>query len=128
MLSDVARRRLAWGLAGVLAAVFLWQGIAKLAGTHAERAAFVDRWHYPLWSMYVVGVVELVGAGLVLVPRVRPHACVLLGALMLGALGTHLRVGEWSALPLPLTTLVLAVWAVVLERNRLLRRVGPASS
>ena len=126
MLSPRARTTIAWGCALVLGAVFLVQGGTKLFGAQFERDAFA-RWHYAAWFMYVAGAIEVLGAVVVLVPQTRPKGAVLLTAMMLGAMGTHLYWKEFLSVFLPLALLVIAVTIIVLERNRFLKRVISAS-
>ena len=53
----------------LLALVFFLSGAAKLLGLEFEIQAF-DRWGYPLWFMYLSGVVEVAGAIGLLLPRI----------------------------------------------------------
>ncbi|ELM3722002.1 DoxX family protein [Edwardsiella piscicida] len=99
---------LTWGLL----IIFLASGAAKLAGLAFEQAAFA-RWGYPQWFMYAVGAAETLGA-LGLLSRLRRWAAGGLLLLMLGALQTHLRFGEWGML---LLALILAAGLLVRIRR-----------
>lgn len=99
-----------WIAVGLLVVLFLLQGGMKLAGASHEVQAFTERWGYPLWFMYVVGTLEVAGAVGLLIPKLRPLAASGLFLLMLGAIATHVRVGEWMALPLPVVAAGLAAW------------------
>jgi len=65
------------------------------------------RWGYPPWFVEVTGAIELCGAGLLLIPRVRFYGVVLLGMTMLVASLTHFQAGEMAAVPVPLVLLSL---------------------
>jgi len=81
-------------LAYLLALVFLPSGAAKLAGLEFEIQAF-ERWGYPLWFMYLSGVVEIAGAIGLLIPRFAALSAACLALFMSGAVGTHLINSEW---------------------------------
>lgn len=93
----------------LLALVFAASGGAKLLALPFETEAFA-RWGYPLAFMYVIGVLELAGAVGLLVPRLSALAAFCLSALMLGAIGTHLRHGEWAMAVLALAILLATFW------------------
>ncbi len=95
-----------WLLTILLAAFFLMAGGAKLAGSPSQIAHFV-RWGYPGWFLYVVGIVESVGAIGLVVPRLAGFAVLILGITMVGASLTHLIHGESLAVPVPLVLLCL---------------------
>src|SRR5262245_42574987 len=88
----IALRRIAvWGNAGLLTVAFVAVGVSKLAGAAAMRwAERFEHWGYPANAHYVVGVLEILGGLGVLVPRLRPAASLMLGALMIGAFCTHI--------------------------------------
>lgn len=92
-----------WILQGLLVVAFLAAGGQKLLGVESQVAEF-DRYGYPLWFMYVTGIVEVTGALGLLVgfsrPVVTPFAALLIVGTMLGALFTHVRIGD------PLQTMV----------------------
>ena len=110
----------------VLAAGFLLQGGLKVAGL--ERDAFA-RWGYPEWFMYAVAAYELALAAAFLAPAalVRGHALRFWAAvaalpLMIGAAATHVRLGEYAILPLPVAFFGVAAWlAYVTPRGRTAR-------
>lgn len=99
----------AWTLQGLLAALFLFQGGAKLASAHFEVEAFAERYDYPLAFMYFIGALELVAVGLLLVPRFTLYGAAWITPLMLGAAHTHIfREEAPQNAALPATVLVLA--------------------
>jgi uncharacterized membrane protein YphA (DoxX/SURF4 family) len=100
----ITRRTTAvWASAVVLAIAFASIGVSKLGGASATRwAERFEQWGYPANAQYVVGVLEIVGAIGVLVPRWRSAASLMLGALMIGAVGTHLVHTEFARVIPPL--------------------------
>ena len=78
----------------LLALVFFLSGAAKLLGLEFEIQAF-ERWGYPLWFMYLSGVIEVAGAIGLLLPRISAAVAVALALFMTGAVGTHLIHSEW---------------------------------
>ena len=112
-----------WALAGLLALAFLAVGSFKLMGDQMHVDNF-ERWGYPIWFMYVVGVVEVLGALSLLYPRTAAWGALLLTGNMTGATITHLLASEWAMAPVPL---VLGVLLVVLAKLRWPDRIGAPS-
>ena len=77
--------------------IFVASGGAKLLGLEFELEAF-ERWGYPLWFMYVTGVVEVIGGLVIWVKRLRLITSVGLNCVMIGAMATHLLNAEWPML------------------------------
>lgn len=90
-----------WVLSVMLAGGFAFMASGKLMGSEMSAAGF-ERWGYPLWFMYVVGLMEVTGAVLLLVPRLASYGALLLGVVMLGAVATHISAAEYSMLVMPL--------------------------
>ncbi len=104
------RKTAVWGAAIVLAVAFVAVGISKLAGASAMRwSARFGGWGYPANTSYVVGVFEVIGGLGVLFPRWRRAASLTLGALMVGALCTHLVHSEFPRVIPPLVLGALAL-------------------
>ena len=92
-----------WGGAIFLAVAFVWAGVSKLEGASAMRwTERFGHWGYPANAQYVVGVFEILGGLGVLIPRWRRPASLTLGALMMGALCTHVVNGEFPRVIPPL--------------------------
>ena len=103
-----------WVLQLLLAALFAIQGIMKLSGSPAWISRF-RAWGYPDRFYLVVGLAELLGAVLLLIPRLARIGAVMLLVVMVGATATHLIHRE----PQILTTMVLAtLLAIVLYMRR----------
>jgi putative oxidoreductase len=90
----------------LLGIFFIMAGGKKLLGQEAQIDSFF-RWGYPLWFLYLIGAIELVGGICLLIPQVRFFAVLVLSVTMVGAFLTHLRAGEMAAVPVPLVLLVL---------------------
>ena len=82
---------LVWALAVLLAFVFLFAGGAKLLGSRAMIQEFTQI-GAGQWLRYVTGVLEILGALGVLVPRYRFWAALQLAAVMAGATAINLFV------------------------------------
>lgn len=107
----------------LFALLFFQVGVVKFAAFDAwsERLA---GWGYPAGSNVVIGTVELLCAIALLVPRVAGYAAGTLGAVMLGACGTHLLHGESKNAAF---TAVLAVLLFTLAWFRLPRKPSGAA-
>ena len=91
-----------WVILGIL---FLAAGGSKLLDPLAHAKKFAH-WGYPLWFVYVTGIIEVVGGIGLFIPAGRFVGVILLSVTMVGAAITHLRAQEMSALPVPLVLLV----------------------
>jgi uncharacterized membrane protein YphA (DoxX/SURF4 family) len=102
---------LAWILAVLLAAVFLFAGGVKLLGSRAMVQEFTQI-GAGQWLRYVTGVLEVSGAIGVLIPKYRFWAALQLAAVMAGATAVNIFVLHVD--PLAQLTAVLLAAAVVL--------------
>jgi putative oxidoreductase len=97
------RRIAMWGGAIFLAVAFVSVGVSKLEGASAMRwAERFAHWGYPANAQYVVGVFQILAGLGVLIPRWRRAASLILGALMTGALCTHVVNAEFRRVIPPL--------------------------
>jgi uncharacterized membrane protein YphA (DoxX/SURF4 family) len=106
----------------LLAAIFVATGLTKLTQPRAKLAAGPMSWAADVTDVEfrTVGVLEVLGAlGLVL-PRalgigelLTPLAAVGLALTMIGAITTHVRMGETDRLAVPIVLLVLSVFAAI---------------
>jgi putative oxidoreductase len=85
----------------VLAAIYLGSGLSALAAPVEVREAFTA-WGYPDWFRMAVGFVQATAGGCLVIPRAVPVAAAVLGATMVGAIATHLRVAEYPYALIPL--------------------------
>lgn len=103
-------------LRGLLTAIFVTAAGMKFAAMPFEVAGFA-RFGYPLWFMYVVGALQLLGAVLL-----WTRGCVALGAgllalLMAGAVGSHLLAGDPVLMPLPAFVLLILLGGIAYARR-----------
>src|SRR5260370_3324199 len=77
-----------WVLQFLLAALFAIQGIVKLNGSPAWIARFRG-WGYPDHFYFAVGLAELLGSILLLIPSLAKFGALLLIVVMAGATDTH---------------------------------------
>ena len=104
-----------WTISVLLALFFVAMGLPKVLGLGGWAGRFAA-WGYPRWFVVLVGVGEIGGAVMLLVPRLaRPGAAGLSG-IMLGAVATHLRYGESARVIVSLILLTLLI--VVAWRSR----------
>jgi len=103
-----------WVLQGLLAFFFAFAGVNKLLGLQQEMVDNFARLG-PLWFRYLVGVLELVGAIALVIPRLSGLGALCLVGVMVGAIFTHLLFQPPMALalvPAVLGTLLgLIAWA-----------------
>jgi uncharacterized membrane protein YphA (DoxX/SURF4 family) len=102
----------------VLGLAFIGAGGSKLAGADQMKQDF-DRFKYPRWFMYFTGALEIVAALGVLagifVPILAVLSGLLIAAVMIGAISTHVRMKDpGSRIAPPLVLLALAIVVVFL--------------
>jgi uncharacterized membrane protein YphA (DoxX/SURF4 family) len=111
-----AKNVCAWVGSILLALAFLLAGVPKLLAI----AAWIDkfsRWGYPRWSLPLIGLLEVGGAILLLVPRFAIYGVGILIAVMLGAAYTHVANGEGPAVLRPLIFLCFLILVGWLRRK-----------
>lgn len=111
-----------WVLQVLVAAAFLAAGLPKLAGG-PEVVAVFDQIGFGQWFRYLTGGMEVLGALLLLVPRLAGVGALVLSAVMVGAVMTHLFLIGGS----PVGALVMLVLVAVIawgRRERTLRLLG----
>lgn len=96
MADSIAPRRrrgdaLIWLLQILLAALFLYQGVDKFSERRLWLRVFEDI-GFGQWFRYFTGVVEVLGALMLLIPRTTLIAVGLLVCTMIGALLVHVLV------------------------------------
>jgi len=102
------RNIVTWVLSVLLAVAFLGAGAAKLTGQPMMVAEFTT-FGFPIWFMYVTGILEIIGAVLVLIPRLAFAGAALLVCVMVGALASHLTHGQAGMIAAPLVLLIIAI-------------------
>jgi putative oxidoreductase len=111
------RNVFAWILSILLAVAFLLAGVPKLFAVTAWIQKF-SHWRYPRWSLALIGLLEVSGAILLLIPRVGIYGVGILTAVMLGAAYTHVANGEGLEVVRPLILLCFLVIVGWLRRER----------
>ncbi len=100
---------------GVLLGIFfIVAGGTKLMGSQFQVEHFAQ-WGYPLWFVYLTGLIEVGGGLCLFLPKTQWSGIVVLSITMVGAALTHLRAGEMGAVPVPLVLLgllLLLAWAI----------------
>ncbi len=117
-----------WSLTILLAAAYLMAGGAKLAGASQMVAEFTQ-WGYPAWFRILIGLAEVSGALLLLIPRLATLGAAGLSVVMVGAIFTHFKNGEGLRAMIPLVLLVLLALLGYARRPRRARettRPSPA--
>ncbi len=76
-----------------MALVFVSQGLMKFDPEGFWTPSF-ERWGYPVWFRYLIGVLETAGGTMLLVPWVASYGAGALLAVMVGAFITRLRDGQ----------------------------------
>ena len=102
-----------WVLQALLAAAFVAAGGSKLAGV-PQMVALFDQIGFGQWFRYVTGLVEVVGAISLLVPKTTAYAAAILAVTMVCAFATHvLKIGGS-----PIPALVLAAVSAFVAYKR----------
>ena len=117
------KNSLAWVLSVLLALVFTIAALPKILGAQVWVVKFM-KWGYPNWLPFAIGLLELLGGILVLIPRVAKYGASVLGVVMVGAAYTHLANGEGLQVLRPVMVLLLlgiTVWLRRPERANLRR-------
>jgi putative oxidoreductase len=103
-------------LRALITAVFLAAAGMKFAAVPFEVAGFA-RFGYPLWFMYVVGALQLLGAVLLWTRECVALGAGLLAVIMVGAVGSHLLAGDPILMPLPAFVLLILLCGVAYARR-----------
>lgn len=111
-----------WIVSVLLAAVFATTGISKLIGNDPIGLQAAAMRGFPQWIRIVVGLVELAGAVMLLIPRVAGGAAAMLALLMIPATITQWISGE-PGVAVPIVLLVLLL-IVAWRRNPAAVRAG----
>jgi uncharacterized membrane protein YphA (DoxX/SURF4 family) len=111
-----------WVLQIGAAAMFFMAGGMKLSGA-PDMVAMFDAIGVGQWFRYVTGGIEVVGAALLLVPRLAGVGALLLAATMVGAVVTHLAIVGGSP-AMALVLLAVTTTIAYARRERTLRLLG----
>ncbi|MEM7118849.1 MAG: DoxX family protein [Chloroflexota bacterium] len=100
---------------GFLTLIIGFSGVSKLAGME-EWLVEWERYGYPLWFMYAIGVLQVIGSIMIWIPKTRFWGAALFAVIMIGAAFTHISIGEF--LPITQNAILLALSAYVMWINR----------
>ena len=106
-----------WTLQILVSAVFLLAGGSKLSGA-SEMVRMFDVIGIGQWFRYLTGGLEVLGAIALLIPATAGLAAVLLSAIMIGAVATHLFVIGGSPV-VPIGLLVASAVIAFARRERI---------
>ena len=95
-----------WVLSGLVAAMMLMAGAPKLMGQEKVVQDFAAM-GFPSWFVYLIGVMEVGGAILLLIPKTAAFGVVILGVTMIGAVGTLIKMGDIPGSLIPFAFLVV---------------------
>jgi len=111
-----------WVVAVVLALFFALMGLPKVLGQGGWAGRFAA-WGYPPWLVVLVGVGELGGAVLLLIPPLATLGAIGLAVIMLGAVATHLLHGETARVALPLALFAFLTLVAWVQRRKVVGAV-----
>lgn len=100
---------------GFMTLVMGFSGVGKLVSMQ-EWLIEWDKYGYPLWFMYMIGALQVVGSIMLWIPKTRFWGAALFAVIMVGAAFTHINIGEYIEISQNIVLLALA--AVVMWANR----------
>jgi len=114
-----------WTLSGLLGLMFVLTGSMKLINADQTAIQF-SIWDYQDWFVYVIGVVELICGGLLMVPGAAIFAGASLSVVMIGAVITltihHDPVG--ATVPIAMLILLAIIMRMRIMRKQLKPKLG----
>jgi uncharacterized membrane protein YphA (DoxX/SURF4 family) len=116
-----------WLPALFLAFVFGTQGWSKFDDTSGWSRAF-RHWNYPDWFRITIGVVEVVAAACMLWGRTAIVGAVLIIAVMIGGMATHVIQDGGRNMTSEVMPIVLSLIILGLRREQLRAMLGRAPS
>ena len=115
----VAKEIALWVICLFLVYVFLKAGGQKFFDDSGWSRAF-RFWGYPVWFRILVGITEVAAALLLLYPRTAALGALMIIAVMLGGMGTHMATGRPKQVTSEVFPLTLATVVLIGRRKRLL--------
>jgi hypothetical protein len=120
-MSTKAKNVIIWIIAGFVAGIFIYVGIAKLAGAESMIKK-LEGWGFPLWTRIPIGIVEIALAIPLLIPKARKVAVYLILAWGVFAAITYIQAGEILQAGLPVLLALTAGVILPLSRNKPIRK------
>lgn len=112
-----------WAVTIILSVIYIVSGVPKLGGVEYAIHQF-EQWGYPHWFRQLVGGVEFFSAIMILIPRAAFYAALVLGAIMVGSVGTHLMNGEFAVAIVPMVCLAALSYVAVERHPSKLKRMA----
>ena len=116
-MSDRKWNVLAWTASIALFVLIGLAGLSKFMMSAGWNERF-EGWGLPVSLVLIVAAIELVGAVLLLIPKLAAWGGAALAVIMLGASATHLFNGEWVRVPYTLTLMALAIGVARFRHRR----------
>ncbi len=114
-MSGRSREIAVWVLTSFLAMSYAGGAPVMLAGGYASQVS--ERFGYSVEFIYLIGAIQIVGGLALLVRRLASYSATGLSIVMVGAIWSHISVGN-AVLPLlPLTYLVLLMLVGYVRRG-----------
>ena len=106
-----------WILAGFIAFGFLFAGITKLLGTEMQIKN-LESWGYPLWFRFPIGLLELVLAVTILIPKYRKLTIYGIFVWTVTAVITHLQASQAAMIVAPILFSIFGGVILLLQREK----------
>lgn len=117
-----------WVVTVLLTALFVVMAAPHKLMAAEEAIENFRHFGYGPGFLRLIGTLELAGGLLLLWPRVAGYAAGVLGVVMIGALWSHLKMGETSQAITPVVVLLLLVAIGWARRPAILRGAGPEAA
>ena len=105
-----------WVFGLILAWFFVYNGWPKLVPGEAVTTRF-QNWGYSQEFARIIGIFELAGAIMVLIPRTAFYGALILMVIMVGAIYTHLNTGIGSPAFAIILFVLATTQALITRRN-----------
>mgnify|MGYP006307476249 CR=1 FL=1 len=111
-----------WALTIFLSLIYVMAGVPKIGAIEFMAARFEEVWGYPEWFRLLIGGIEFIGGIFLIIPATTFWAATSLGVIMLGAMYTHVALGNPAFTPIPATFFVLLMYVAYKRRPAFLER------
>ena len=111
------KKIISWVLAGFIAFGFLFAGTTKLLRTEMQIKN-LESWGYPLWFRFPIGLLELVLAVTILIPKYRKLSIYGVFIWTVVAVITHLQASQPAMIGAPILFSILAGVILLLQREQ----------
>ena len=113
---DKDKKIICWILAGFIAFGFLFAGITKLLGTEMQIKN-LESWGYPLWFRFPIGLLEVVLAVTILIPKYQRLTVYGVFIWTVVAVITHLQASQAAMIVAPILFSILGGVILLLQRE-----------